>query len=166
MRLLMSAATDASMASFFAPSWSLVHVSITGLVGTTDSTLRLQRWNLFWLVLVASTALVLGAIFFVRMMTERVARLEATWRGDNLHIHSAKDGPFIVTHLFKPWINDQESCVAQLPQPMTIIDSRGHYFSGQEISSLIWIGASGRTNTPPSVGTPLRVFYLVPCQTD
>jgi hypothetical protein len=134
---------------------------------TSNPTFRcLRRWNLFWLGVVTAAGLVLGAVLTLKTISDRVTRLEISWRGDSLQIYSAKDGPFVVTHLFRQWSNDHESCVAQLPQPITIIDSKGYYISAQEISALTWIGASGKTNAPPPAGTPLRAFYLVPRQTD
>lgn len=103
---------------------------------------------------------------FLHTVHESTSALRLSWTDHGLKVYSAKDGPFVLTHLFQPWSGSRESSVAQLPEPVTIIDSRGHYFTHAEIQALAWIGASGCTNSPPSAGTDLKAFYLVPRATD
>ena len=124
----------------------------TGAANTDLQTLR--RWNQFLLLIVILAMIGLGGGYIFRAMDTQAGRLNAAWRGDTLHLYSGRDGPFVVTHLFKPWNDGIESSVAELPDPITIIDSRGERISADEIGALTWIGASGKTNTPPPAGTP------------
>ncbi|MFO1488422.1 MAG: hypothetical protein U1F65_08085 [Verrucomicrobiota bacterium] len=105
-------------------------------------------------------------VALVRYTIQKTYRLKATWRGESLKIYSAKDGPWVVTHLVKMRDGTNEYAVAQLPSPVTIIDSRGEYFSTGVIQSLTWITRSGSTSAPPVVGHPMKAFYFVPEQTE
>ena len=89
-------------------------------------------------------------------------RLEAKWRSDTLHVSSAKDGPWVVTHLVLK--DGGKYAVAALPSPVAIIDSRGERFTTNFLQSLTWIEDSGQTSSPPKVGDRVMVFYYVPEQ--
>src|SRR5262245_47074595 len=91
-------------------------------------------------------------------------RLSVTWRSDVLHVHSAKDGPWIVTHLVKMRDGTNQYAVAALPSPVAIIDSRGECFTTNFLHSLTWITHSGDTSSPPHTGDRMSVFYFVPEQ--
>jgi hypothetical protein len=122
---------------------------------------RLIRWNRLWLLVLLLLLLAAVARFYYNSVIKDVYSLHATWGGNTLHVHSAKDGPFVVTHLVKL----EEYAVAQLPRPITIIDSRGHYFSKSDIDKLDWIGSQGDKQAPPAVGTDVKAFYFVPLET-
>ena len=131
--------------------------------------LRLIRWNRFWLLVLWLLLLALGCLFCVKSVIKNIRKdvysLRATWHGNTLHVHSVKDGPFVVTHLVKLRSPHGEYAAAQLPSPITIIDSRGHYFSKAEIDSLEWIGISGEEQVPPAVGAKVETFYFIPLET-
>lgn len=103
---------------------------------------------------------------WIHKIREDVYALGASWQNDALHVYSAKDGPFVVTHLYQPRSDSRGSSVAQLPEPVTIIDSSGHYFTLTEIRALKWVGASGGKASPPSPGTEVKAFYWVPKETE
>jgi hypothetical protein len=126
---------------------------------------RLNRHSIILALLVCCIVGIAGAIF-LRTMPDRMYALRLSWMDDGLKVYSAKDGPFVVTHLFQPWSGSRESSVARLPEPVTIIDSRGHYFTRAEIQALTWVGASGRTNSPPAAGTVVKAFYWIPRETE
>jgi hypothetical protein len=106
------------------------------------------------------------SVVFVRHQKHEVYRLRAAWGAESLHIYSAKDGPWVITHLVKMRAGTNEYAVAQLPSPVTIIDSRGERFSTGFIHSLTWVTPSGSTSAPPLVGHPMSAFYFVPEQTE
>jgi len=126
---------------------------------------RLNRHTI-GLVLVACCIVAVAGVSLLHRVHEDIAALQLSWMGDRLKVYSSKDGPFVVTHLFQPWSGSRESSVALLPEPVTIIDSRGHQFSHADIQSLTWVGTSGKTAPPPLVGTDLKAFYWVPQETD
>ena len=128
----------------------------------------LRRVNRHTIILVVILCCILGfaGSAFLLHLKASVLSLRLSWMGEDLKVYSPKDGPFVVTHLFQPWSGTQECSVATLPVPVTIIDSRGHYFSREELHALTWIGASGRTNSPPPVGRHVKAFYWVPKETD
>lgn len=101
-------------------------------------------------------------IIFVRHQLTQMSRPNAAWGTSTLHIYSAKDGPWVVTHLVKLRQGTNEYAVAQLPVPATIIDSRGEYFTADFLQSLTWITRSGATSAPPEIGHPMKAFYFVP----
>ncbi|HEX7469350.1 MAG TPA: hypothetical protein VF437_01245 [Verrucomicrobiae bacterium] len=106
------------------------------------------------------------SVVFVRHQKHEVYRLRAAWGAESLHIYSAKDGPWVITHLVKMRAGTNEYAVAQLPSPVTIIDSREERFSTGFIHSLTWVTPSGSTSAPPLVGHPMSAFYFVPEQTE
>jgi len=114
------------------------------------------------LVLIILVLLGMAGLWFLRMKTEKMFRLSACWSGDQIHVSSAKDGPWLVTHLVAYQAYGGWRAVAQLTNPVTIIDSRGHYFSREEIDKLEWVDFSGGTQTPPAVGEEIGVMYIVP----
>ena len=108
--------------------------------------------------------MVAGWILF-RDIEQRTFRLRVSWTNNNLHICSAKDGPWIVTHLVQMRPNSRfYDSVAQLPTPLTIIDSRGEYFPLQAMQSLSWVDHSGAQVAAPKPGQPMSAFYFVPEQ--
>lgn len=132
-------------------------------------TLHLIRRNRFWLLMLWLLVLAIGALFCLNIALKNIHKdiysLRAAWHGDTLHLVSAKDGPFMVTHLVKLRSSESEYAIAQLPQPVTIIDSRGHYFSKADIDGLTWIGFSGKEQPPPAVGAEVRALYFIPLET-
>jgi hypothetical protein len=126
---------------------------------------RMNRHTVILVALLCGVAIGIG-VLFARRMHEDISSLKLSWMNDGLKAYSSSDGPFVITHLFHPWSGSRESSVAQLPQPVTVIDSRGHFFTHADIRGLTWVGASGETNSPPSVGTDLKAFYWVPKETD
>ena len=126
---------------------------------------RLNRHTII-LALVVCCILAVGGVSFLRRIDDGMHTLRLSWMNGGLKVYSSKDGPFVVTHLFQPWSGSRESSVAQLLEPVTIIDSRGHYFTLAEIQALTWVGASGSTNAPPAVGTDLKAFYWIPRETE
>ena len=116
-----------------------------------------------WVLTLVSIA-VAGWILFHRM-TQDMFRLRASWTNAVLHIYSAKDGPWIVTHLVQMRPNSRfYDSVAQLPTPITIIDSRGEHFSLAAMQSLSWVDSSGAHVAAPKQGQPMSAFYFVPEQ--
>jgi hypothetical protein len=116
-------------------------------------------------LLVVALLICLGFVFLQHAVHE-VHRLRVMWDGDNVHVFSASDGPFVMTHLARMRDGTNEYAVAQLPSPVTIIDSRGERFSAGFIDSLTWITPSGSTSAPPAVGSPMKAFYYIPEQTE
>lgn len=102
---------------------------------------------------------------FIRHQLADTFRPRIAWRTDSLHINSAKDGPWVVTHLIKLREGTNEYTVAQLPSPATIIDSRGERFTTNFLQSLTWVTHSGATSAPPASGHPMRALYFVPEET-
>jgi hypothetical protein len=102
------------------------------------------------------------AVAVVRHQMTEMFRPKADWRASTLHVYSAKDGPWVITHLIKLRDGTNEYAVAQLPTPATIIDSRGEHFTTNFLQSLSWITHSGTTSSPPVIGHPMKVFYFVP----
>ncbi|MDD5141598.1 MAG: hypothetical protein PHY43_15215 [Verrucomicrobiales bacterium] len=116
--------------------------------------------------LLAIAMLVYIGVIFVQYVVHKTYQLKAAWDAESLHIYSAKDGPWVITHLVKMRAGTNEYAVAQLPSPVTVIDSRGEHFSIGFINSLTWITPSGSTSAPPVIGYPMRAYYLVPEQTE
>jgi hypothetical protein len=115
--------------------------------------------------ILALVALGASACLIIYGMTQHVSRLQASWDGDSLHIYSAKDGPWIVTHLVQLRPNSRfYDSIAQLPVPVTIIDSRGEHFPLGSMQSLPWIDHSGARVAPPKAGQPMSAFYFAPEQ--
>ena len=127
---------------------------------------KLTRWNAFWRTLLLISVGCIVVILIFQYLDKRRGQLHGSWREDSFHVFSITDGPFIVTHLFIPWQDNQPSTVAQLNPPVTIIDSRGHHFTMEQISSMTWIDASGKQLAPPAIGSPLKTFYIVPKQAE
>jgi hypothetical protein len=114
------------------------------------------------IVLLTIGFLAVAAIAVVRHQMTEMFRPKAAWGTSTLHVYSAKDGPWIITHLIKLRDGTNEYAVAQLPAPVTIIDSRGEHFTTNFLQSLTWITHSGDTSAPPAVGHPMKAFYFVP----
>ena len=127
---------------------------------------RLIRWNRFWLFLFLFLAIAFAGLLYARSVLKDIHSLHVAWRGDALHVYSAKDGHFVITHLVKLSSPQGEYAAAQLPRPVTIIESRGHYFSKADIEGLEWIGISGEEQPPPAVGADVKVFYFIPKETE
>lgn len=106
--------------------------------------------------------LAVAAIAVVRHQMTEMFRPKAAWGTSTLDVYSAKDGPWVITHLIKLRDGTNEYAVAQLPSPATIIDSRGEHFTTNFLRSLTWITRSGDTSAPPEVGQPMKAFYFVP----
>jgi hypothetical protein len=104
-------------------------------------------------------------VMLIRHQIREMFRLRAAWDTSSLHVYSAKDGPWVITHLVKLGSETNQYAVAQLPSPATIIDSRGEHFTTNFMQSLTWITLSGSTSAPPTFGDPMRAFYYVPEQT-
>ena len=102
------------------------------------------------------------AILVVRRQMTEMFRPKVDWRTSTLHVWSAKDGPWVITHLIKLRDGTNEYAIAQLPSPATIIDSRGEHFTTNFLQSLPWITHSGATSPPPVIGHPMKAFYFVP----
>jgi hypothetical protein len=117
------------------------------------------------IVLLSIVVIAAAGTLIVRQLSAETFRPRAAWRTDSLHIYSAKDGPWVVTHLIKLPSGTNEYAVAQLPSPATIIDSRGEHFTSNFLQSLTWITHSGSTAAPPVIGHPMKAFYLVPQET-
>lgn len=143
---------------------SATEVKFTGMSDQEKQLYRLVRWNRLWLVLLILLVLGFTGLFCVKKVLKNVYSLHVAWHGDALHVYSGKDGPFVITHLVK--LGNSEYAAAQLPHPVTIIDSRGHYFSKVDIESLEWIGTSGKQQSPPAVGTDVKAFYFIPLETE
>ena len=119
-------------------------------------------------VLVSLLAIaLLGCVVFIiaRQQIQEFERPRVSWGTDYLQIYSAKDGPLFITHLVKLQAGTNEYAVAQLPVPVTVIDSRGQLFSTGLMHSHTWVTPSGATTAPPVVGHPMKAFYFVPEQT-
>ncbi|WP_146397761.1 hypothetical protein [Pseudobythopirellula maris] len=69
-----------------------------------------------------------------------------------------------MTHLVAYQSDGYWRAVAQLPRPVTIIDSRGHHFGRAQIDSLEWIDIAGEVKAPPATGEPVGVMYLAPIE--
>jgi len=126
---------------------------------------RLNLHTVILVILVFAVLIVSGRTLF-RGALAQLHTLSLYWSGDELHAYSAKDGPYVVTHLFQPGSSSQQRSVAQLSNPVTIIDSSGHYFTYEEIQALTWVGSSGDTISPPAVGAEIKALYWIPRQTD
>ncbi len=126
---------------------------------------RLVWWNRLWLILLLLIFLGFAARFYVKSVLKDIYSLNVEWSGDTLHVFSVKDGPFVVTHLVKLRSRDGEYAAALLPDPVTIIDSRGHHFSKADIDRLEWIGTSGEKQAAPTVGAKVKAFYFIPLET-
>jgi hypothetical protein len=127
------------------------------VISTTQKTLT---------ALLAVALLICLGFIFVQHAVHQVYRLGVAWDGDSLHVYSAYDGPWVITHLARVRDGTNEYAVAQLPSPATIIGSRGERFSAGFIHSLTWITPSGSNSAPPVVGSKMRALYYVPKQTE
>jgi hypothetical protein len=105
-------------------------------------------------------------IRFVQQSLQQEQRLRAFWTPTGLRILSTKDGPWVVTHLVKKRSEQEEFAVAQLPTPVTIIDSRGEFFTTNILYSLTWISPHGDKVAPPREGQPMSAYYYVPLETE
>jgi hypothetical protein len=114
------------------------------------------------ITLLTIAILAAAAAVVVRHQMTEMFRLKATWGTSTLHVYSAKDGPWVITHLIKLRDGTNEYAVAQLPSPATIFDSRGEHFTTNFLQSLSWITHSGATSPPPVIGHPMKAFYFVP----
>lgn len=129
---------------------------------TDDKTAKQRdRGARVWLALLTLVLTMLVGVWFSRTQIKKIYRLSAVWSGEQIHVSSLKDGPWLVTHLVV-YQNGYWRAVAQLPAPVTIIDSRGHYFSREEIDKLKWIDFDGEKQAPPTVGEEIGVMYVVP----
>lgn len=108
--------------------------------------------------------LAVAGAWLLRWQAREIFRLSARWSGEQIHVYSSKDGPWYVTHLVVYQSNGYWRAVAQLPTPVTIIDSRGHYFTAEQISKLQWIDLRGETQAPPVVGENIGVMYSEPAE--
>ena len=124
------------------------------------STVQKLPASLLVLALLGGVVLILA-----RQQLHEFERPHVAWDKDSLYLYSAKDGPLFITHLVKLQAGTNEYAVAQLPVPVTVIDSRGQLFSTGLMHSLTWVTLSGATTAPPVVGHPMKAFYFVPEQT-
>jgi len=129
-----------------------------------DKTQHRHGVAIAFLILISLALLAITGAWFVRWQTTEMFRLSARWSGEQIHVYSAKDGPWYVTHLVAYQSNGYWRAVAQLPTPVTIIDSRGHYFTPEQIGKLQWIDLCGETQAPPVVGENIGVMYSEPAE--
>jgi len=120
---------------------------------------RIQKTLVVLLTVIIAAAAGIAALR--HLMTE-MFRPKASWRTNTLHVYSAKDGPWVITHLIMLRSGTNGGAIAQLPSPSTITDSRGEHFTTNFLQALTWITHSGKTSAPPEIGHPMRVFYFVP----
>jgi hypothetical protein len=114
------------------------------------------------IILLTATLLIAAGVVTIRHQIAEEFRPKATWGTETLHLWSAKDGPWIITHLVKLREGTNEYAVARLPCPALVIDSRGEIFTTNFLQSLDWITHSGTTSSPPTYGHPMKAFYFVP----
>ena len=120
-----------------------------------------------WLVTVSLLLLVLIVLATGQFLVSRLREAtqpRADWSGGQIHVRAAKDGPWLITHLVVYDGNGRLKAVAQLPTPVTIIDSRGHRFSREEIDSLEWINTQDEREEPPATGDKIGVMFLIPSE--
>ena len=92
-----------------------------------------------------------------------VRALSVTWQSSGeIRLSSASDGPFVVTHLVKYGNNEGEKAVAQLPQPVAIVDSAGMTIEKDDISKLQWVNIYGQPVTAPKAGAEIKALYYRP----
>lgn len=124
---------------------------------------RLVWWNRFWAAL-----LLIGATLWVgsaalNRARESTQRLSVYWREGGLALRSASDGPFLVTHLALIGTpTEAEKAVAQLPEPLAIIDSGGATISRDIYRKLVWRNFLGNPVPSPQEGAPVRALYTRP----
>src|SRR5437762_3510214 len=97
-------------------------------------------------ILIALLIVALGVWWGIRFLQQSLQhgqRLRTFWTPNGLHIVSTTDGPWVVTHLVKMRTEREEFAVAQLPTPVTNIDSRGEYFTTNLMQSLTWVSPHG-----------------------
>jgi hypothetical protein len=115
--------------------------------------------------LIILVMLVTAGILLLRTTFENMYQLSADWSGEQIHVYSMSDGPWLVTHLVAYQTNGYYwRAIAQLPSPVTITDSAGHYFSRQEIDKLQWVDTKGEKEAPPAVGENVGVMYIIPAE--
>lgn len=115
------------------------------------------------IVLIFLVLLGIAGLWFLNKTFEDVHRLHARWDDNQIHVLSMRDGPWMVTHLVT-YQNGYWDKVAQLPKPITILDSYGYYFSQEEIAKLDWVDSKGEKQTPPAVGSKIGVMYFMPSE--
>lgn len=116
----------------------------------------------FLLILITLALLVTAGIWILDRYSTEMFRLSAKWVDDQIHVSSPRDGPWYVTHLVVYESEGHWQAIAQLPKPITIIDSRGHHFTREQINALEWTNLEGARQDPPTMNTAIGVMYLVP----
>jgi hypothetical protein len=117
------------------------------------------------IVLIFLVLLGIAGLWFLNKTYEDLHRLSARWEGNEIHVASMQDGPWLVTHLVA-YQNGYWHAVAQLTKPVTIIDSYGHYFSQEELAKLDWVDSKGEKQAPPAVGSKIGVMYIIPIESN
>lgn len=121
---------------------------------------RLVWWNRLWAALLLIVAICWGWSAALNRAREATHRLSVHWRVGGLTLRSASDGPFLVTHLALIGTSrEAEKAVAQLPEPLAIIDSGGAGISHDTYRKLVWKNFLGNPVPPPQPGAPLRALY-------
>jgi hypothetical protein len=129
---------------------------------------RLIFWNRFWLGLLV-VALLLGFGQWLITASDLLpTSLRAVWHNGGLALVTGSDGPFVVTHLILDGheaADESQKAVAQLSNPVVIIDSKGAIISPEEVKKLTWKDTTGQSVPPPHEGTPIRALYYRPLRT-
>jgi hypothetical protein len=130
----------------------------------SERALRRGRFNRIWLAILTIAFVSVAGLWVLDKQVEEAFQLQAGWSGDLLHVYSIKDGPWLVTHLIVYGDSGYWQAIAQLPQPVTIVDSAGHYFSKNDLDVLEWKDLHGKRQSPPSVGESVGLMYVVPSE--
>ena len=126
--------------------------------GVNRCCIRDRAW-IAWVVLIV--VIMVAGIWFIVTLTSMKLTPKASWDGERVSIVSG-DGPWMLIHLVVYRADGYRRAVAQLPEPVTIIESGALYFSREEINSLPWLGIDGKGQEPPGVGEAIGVMYVVP----
>jgi hypothetical protein len=118
-----------------------------------------------------ASIIVLAVLFLIlcgaAWLAHRIkAVLHASWHQSDLHLWSASDGPFVVTHLVCATEVDtghgSPHVTACLPEPILITDSAGCYITNDEFQALSWIDYLGRPAEVPALGSKTQSVYYRP----
>lgn len=128
---------------------------------------RLIFWNRFWLVLAVLYALYVGIDFLYERLTYDVVRLHLDWGREDLVekelglvLSMNQGGPFVITHLVRQRIGNQDLAVATLPKPFLIYRHKSRiYIRSSELAKFVWINEEGKKVSPPKSGQPVTALH-------